>query len=112
LPESVRLGQPEHFLGDEAQNQLRTDRRDSWNHTFAQIAFDVVCRSLAERLYCGQGIDTRTLLGHKRQAMTDVYNDDRGLSRGQWRVLILTPHETAYRHAYVHAPNPNAAERP
>jgi integrase len=47
------------------------------------------CRSLAERLYREQGIDTRTLLGHKRQAMTDVYNDDRGLSRGQWRVLTL-----------------------
>jgi len=47
------------------------------------------CRSLSERLYRVQGIDTRTLLGHKRQSMTDMYNDDRGLGRGQWRVLQL-----------------------
>ena len=35
-------------------------------------------RSLAERLYRDQGIDTQRLLGHKNQAQTDKYNDDRG----------------------------------
>lgn len=35
-------------------------------------------RSLSERLYRKQGIDTKSLLGHKNQSMTDVYNDDRG----------------------------------
>lgn len=34
-------------------------------------------RSLAERMYRQQGIDTRTLLGHKYQRMTDSYNDIR-----------------------------------
>jgi integrase len=48
------------------------------------------CRSLSERLYRAQGIDTRTLLGHRKQAMTDMYNDDRGLTRGQWRTLKLS----------------------
>lgn len=47
------------------------------------------CRSLSERLYRRQGIDTRTLLGHKHQAMTDVYNDDRGLTSGEWKTLEL-----------------------
>lgn len=47
------------------------------------------CRSLSERLYRAQGIDTMTLLGHKHQSMTDMYNDDRGLTRGTWRVLVL-----------------------
>ena len=47
------------------------------------------CRSLSERLYREQGIDTMTLLGHKHQAMTDLYNDDRGLSRGKWKTLTL-----------------------
>lgn len=47
------------------------------------------CRSLSERLYRAQGINTMTLLGHKHQAMTDVYNDDRGLSRGEWKTLTL-----------------------
>ncbi|NHC05928.1 tyrosine-type recombinase/integrase [Azonexus fungiphilus] len=49
------------------------------------------CRSLSERLYRVQGIDTKTLLGHKHQSMTDAYNDDRGLSSGQWLRLQLPP---------------------
>lgn len=47
------------------------------------------CRSLSERLYREQGIDTKTLLGHKHQSMTDAYNDDRGLSAGKWQALVL-----------------------
>lgn len=47
------------------------------------------CRSLAERLYRAQGINTMVLLGHKHQSMTDLYNDDRGLSRGEWKTLQL-----------------------
>lgn len=47
------------------------------------------CRSLSERLYRDQGINTKILLGHKHQAMTDMYNDDRGLSKGQWQVLSV-----------------------
>ncbi|MCL6401858.1 integrase [Pectobacterium carotovorum subsp. carotovorum] len=35
-------------------------------------------RSLAERLYRDQGVDTKKLLGHKSQQQTDRYNDDRG----------------------------------
>lgn len=35
-------------------------------------------RSLSERLYKAQGIDTRKLLGHKSQQQTDRYHDDRG----------------------------------
>ncbi len=34
-------------------------------------------RSLSERLYRAQGIDTMTLLGHKHQYMTDNYHDIR-----------------------------------
>jgi integrase len=47
------------------------------------------CRSLSERLYRKQGINTMVLLGHKHQSMTDMYNDDRGLSQGEWRTLSL-----------------------
>ena len=47
------------------------------------------CRSLSERLYRPQGIDTQTLLGHKHLSMTDQYNNDRGLDKSQWRVLRL-----------------------
>ncbi len=35
-------------------------------------------RSLSERLYKAQGIDTKSLLGHRHQSMTDKYNDSRG----------------------------------
>lgn len=47
------------------------------------------CRSLSERLYRQQGLNTMVLLGHKHQSMTDLYNDDRGLSKGEWKVLQL-----------------------
>ena len=47
------------------------------------------CRSLAERLYREQGINTQRLLGHAHQKMTDVYNSDRGLTGGQWKTLEL-----------------------
>ncbi len=43
-------------------------------------------RSLAERLYRAQGIDTKTLLGHKVQATTDRYNDSRGQD---WIKLVI-----------------------
>lgn len=46
-------------------------------------------RSLSARLYAAQGVDAQVLLGHKRQRMTDVYIDDRGLGRGQWRYVEL-----------------------
>lgn len=35
-------------------------------------------RSLSERLYREQGVDTQRLLGHKSAKMTAVYNDSRG----------------------------------
>lgn len=35
-------------------------------------------RSLAERIYRDQGVNTQLLLGHKNQVQTDRYNDDRG----------------------------------
>lgn len=47
------------------------------------------CRSLSERLYRAQGINTMILLGHKHQAMTDIYNNDRGLSNGEWKTLSI-----------------------
>ncbi|EMW1037375.1 TPA: site-specific integrase [Citrobacter freundii] len=37
-------------------------------------------RSLSERLYKEQGVDTQKLLGHKTQQQTDRYHDDRGKS--------------------------------
>ncbi|MEB6523879.1 phage integrase Arm DNA-binding domain-containing protein [Enterobacter hormaechei] len=43
-------------------------------------------RSLSERLYRAQGIDTKTLLGHKVQATTDKYNDTRGQ---EWIKLVI-----------------------
>lgn len=42
-------------------------------------------RSLSERLYRKQGIDTQTLLGHTDIAMTNRYNDDRGLTAKEFK---------------------------
>lgn len=41
-------------------------------------------RSLSERLYKNQGVDTKVLLGHKTQQQTDKYHDDRGKG---WNIL-------------------------
>lgn len=46
-------------------------------------------RSLSERLYRSQGIQTQHLLGHKNQEMTDKYNDDRGLTAAEWKHLVV-----------------------
>ncbi|WP_395756306.1 phage integrase Arm DNA-binding domain-containing protein [Edwardsiella ictaluri] len=43
-------------------------------------------RSLSERLYREQGLETQKLLGHKSQKMTDKYNDDRGK---EWMVIAV-----------------------
>ncbi|MBP6121049.1 phage integrase Arm DNA-binding domain-containing protein [Providencia sp.] len=43
-------------------------------------------RSLSERLYRNQGVDTQKLLGHKSQKMTDKYNDDRGK---EWQIIAI-----------------------
>jgi len=43
-------------------------------------------RSLSERLYREQGINTQKLLGHKSAKMTDRYNDDRGK---EWVTISL-----------------------
>lgn len=43
-------------------------------------------RSLAERLYRSQGVDTQTLLGHSSKTMTDQYNDTRGK---EWKKLVV-----------------------
>lgn len=61
----------------------RSEWGDKLPATFHEI------RSLSERLYRAQGVDTRMLLGHRRQSMTDQYNDDRGLTDGDWKRLEL-----------------------
>jgi len=47
------------------------------------------CRSLSERLYRAQGINTMVLLGHRHQSMTDLYDDARDLEDGRtgWKHL-------------------------
>lgn len=42
-------------------------------------------RSLSERLYRTQGMDTQVLLGHSSKTMTDRYNDSRGK---EWKKII------------------------
>jgi integrase len=63
-----------------ARDKSNLDWKDGTPPTFHEQ------RSLSERLYRDQGIDTKTLLGHKNQVMTDKYNDDRGKD---WIVLAV-----------------------
>ncbi|MCX8587583.1 MULTISPECIES: tyrosine-type recombinase/integrase [unclassified Gilliamella] len=61
----------------------RVFNRDYWTGT--PTTFHEI-RSLSERLYREQRIDTMTLLGHKSQQMTDKYNDSRGREYKKLRI--------------------------
>ncbi|SET31384.1 hypothetical protein SAMN02583745_01973 [Thorsellia anophelis DSM 18579] len=52
---------------------LGLDYGEQTQPTFHEI------RSLSERLYREQGVDTKILLGHKSQRQTDLYNDNRSI---------------------------------
>lgn len=41
-------------------------------------------RSLSERLYKAQGVDTKALLGHRHERMTEVYHDAR---QAEWNTV-------------------------
>lgn len=61
------------------------------NRIFPEMQHDLTAfslhelRSLSERLYRDQGIDTRILLGHTTQRMTDTYNNTRGIEEKTWK---------------------------
>lgn len=71
--------------------------RICWDQTHGP-SIDQPCfhelRSLSERYYSEQGLQTKNLLGHKNQATTDLYNDNRG---ADWDVLRL-PENMKRRH--------------
>ncbi|SET27418.1 tyrosine-type recombinase/integrase [Thorsellia anophelis] len=76
-----------HSLSDGFRT-LYVDCFGEWEKEGTQPSFHEI-RSLSERLYREQGINTQVLLGHKRASMTDMYNDDRGLSSKDWKRLKL-----------------------
>ncbi|MCT7656122.1 tyrosine-type recombinase/integrase [Oceanimonas sp. NS1] len=79
----VKPGDPVHLnlLTREFSN-VRDRAGLSWNDATPPTFHEQ--RSLSERLYREQGIDTQTLLGHKDQRTTDKYHDNRG---HEWLVL-------------------------
>jgi integrase len=64
---------------------------NAWTRTDRTCPSLAEIRSLAARLYRKQGVDTKTLLGHRRESTTAIYLDDRGQGReaGEWRKLKL-----------------------
>lgn len=61
-------------------SRIFADLRDSCNIDWGEntpASFHEI-RSLSERLYRDQGIDTQKLLGHRSKTMTDQYNNSRG----------------------------------
>lgn len=63
-----------------ARDKANIDRAKGTPATFHEQ------RSLSERIYRAQGVDTRLLLGHKSQRQTDRYHDDRGK---EWLLVAL-----------------------
>ncbi|XTZ40267.1 phage integrase Arm DNA-binding domain-containing protein [Salmonella enterica] len=68
-----------------AFSKARNSVSYNWKKDGAAASFHEQ-RSLSERLYREQGIDTQTLLGHSSKTMTDKYNDDRGK---EWKKLAV-----------------------
>jgi len=71
------------------RSAVKWERNDSTEPSLAEI------RSLSARLYLAQGLDTQTLLGHRKAATTAIYHDSRGLDKedGRWRCLKLPRRE-------------------
>lgn len=63
--------------------QVRNNAYPQYLHDLAAPSLHE-CRSLSERIYRAQGIDTRVLLGHKSQRMTDLYNSNRNIKNTDW----------------------------
>lgn len=59
-------------------------KKEHWDGCNPPSFFEI--RSLAERLYREQKINTQVLLGHKYRSTTDLYNDLRGR---EWRYLRI-----------------------
>ncbi|MWP49101.1 MULTISPECIES: hypothetical protein [unclassified Gilliamella] len=59
-------------------------KKNQWEGYNPPSFFEI--RSLAERLYRDQKINTQILLGHKYRSTTDLYNDLRGR---EWRYLKI-----------------------
>src|SRR5580704_2808623 len=45
---SIRLRQAQHLLGDKTENELRADRRDTWDQGFPQVTLDVKFLGITE----------------------------------------------------------------
>jgi len=75
----IARGSPKNMIRLKSITQVFAECRDlvgiEWEGTPASFH---ELRSLSERLYRKQGIDTMRLLGHKHQSMTDTYSDSRG----------------------------------
>lgn len=76
-----------HSLSDGFRT-LYVDCFGEWVKCGTQPSFHEI-RSLSERLYREQGVNTQTLLGHKIASMTELYNNDRSLSASDWKKLQL-----------------------
>lgn len=59
-------------------------KKEYWKEYNPPSLFEI--RSLSERLYRNQGINTQLLLGHKYSSTTDLYNDLRGR---EWQYLKI-----------------------
>ena len=66
--------------------QARKHSGLTWDGDEADYPTLYELRSLAKRLYNEQGIDTKTLLAHTTDRMSDLYQDDRGR---EWKRLKL-----------------------
>src|SRR2546421_7485244 len=89
---SIRLRQAEHLLGDEAENELRADRRDARDQGFPQIALDVIFLRVAESTMGHH----RLLAGVEAGFGREIFGGVR--CRAAWHALIVLPARAQHHH--------------
>ena len=57
--------------------EARDTLPDTWSSNTPPTFHEI--RSLSERLYSEQGVNTQALLGHRQASTTAIYDDPRGL---------------------------------
>src|SRR4051795_9976544 len=89
---SIRLRQAEHLLGDEAENELRADRRDARDQGFPQIALDVIFLGVAEAAMRHDGL----FAGVEAGLRSEIFGGIGG--RAAWHALVVLPARAQHHH--------------
>src|SRR5258705_3766250 len=89
---SIRLRQTEHLLGNEAENELRADRRDARDQGFPQVTLDVILLGVTEAAMRHDSLLAGVEAGFRFEIFRSI------VGRTAWHALIVLPAYTQHHH--------------